>query len=288
MRLPSSGLETHPDGTGNINGIICGDWFIVNEWFNVASGLTISQAGTAAAASANVFLASHVGATIRYANGTTATISAYVDAQNVTVSPSQTVASQAFELYKSSQTFSTALARGLLKKVEFVSGDDGLIVQWDNSLARLKLASRPGYGVAANRILVGGGGAADLTSSANLTFNGTLLDVTGQIHSTAVQYGDITAVAASTISTSLDFALGNIFNVTLTSNTTIDATNIKTGGRYVVVVRQGGSGGFTLAFAAKFALVNGAAVSIVSAQVTGTIGVFYITAMSGSELLTTT
>ncbi len=133
---PQAHIENHPTGTGNLNSIINGNWDNIAEWFNPASNLTASQATTTTTASASIFTSDMVGAVIRYANGVTATITGYTSGTVVTVSPSQTVASQAFRIYRTDQVARTALARGLLKLHRIVSGDDGKMIHWDNTLQK--------------------------------------------------------------------------------------------------------------------------------------------------------
>lgn len=137
MTNPQSGIENHPDGTGNLNAVINGNWANIVEWFNVAAGVTISQATTTATASAAVFTADMVGATIRFASGAVATITAYTSPTVVTVSPSQTVSpTQAANIYRTDQIFKTALARGLMKRHRFVTADDGQHIYWDQALLK--------------------------------------------------------------------------------------------------------------------------------------------------------
>lgn len=121
---------------GNLNSIVNGNWDNISEWFNVASGLTVSQATGTATASAAVFTSDMVGAVIRYANGVTASITAFTSATVVSVSPSQTVASQAFMIYRSDQIMKTALPRGLMKRLRFITADDGQHIHWDQTLLK--------------------------------------------------------------------------------------------------------------------------------------------------------
>lgn len=141
MILGSTTIESSPDGTGNIGGIINGNWFSINEMFNPASGLTASQSGTTVTASAAIFTADMAtsNAVITWGDTSTAIITAFISATQVTVNVSQTVTSQTFEVYVSSNVLYTALARGLLKKVNFASTDDFKQVRWSQSLNRFIL-----------------------------------------------------------------------------------------------------------------------------------------------------
>lgn len=136
MYDPQAHIENHPTGTGNLNSIVNGNWDNISEWFNIASNLTGSQASGTLTASASVFTADMVGALVRYANGVAATITAYTSGTVVTVSPSQTVASQAFKVYRTDQIPKTAIARGLMKLHRFVTADDGKHIYWDQTLLK--------------------------------------------------------------------------------------------------------------------------------------------------------
>lgn len=137
MINPQSQIENHPEGTGNLNALINGNWANIVEWFNVAAGVTISQSTTTATASAAIFTADMVGATIRYASGQLAVITAFTSATVVTVTPSQTVTpTQAANIYRNDQILKTALARGLMKRHRFVTADDGQHIHWDQTLLK--------------------------------------------------------------------------------------------------------------------------------------------------------
>lgn len=137
MINPQTQIENHPEGTGNLNALINGNWANIVEWFNVAAGVTISQSTTTATASAAIFTADMVGATIRYASGQLAVITGFTSATVVTVTPSQTVTpTQAANIYRNDQILKTALARGLMKLHRFVSGDDGRTIVWSHSLQK--------------------------------------------------------------------------------------------------------------------------------------------------------
>lgn len=282
--LPATGLEDHSDGSGNINSIVNGNWDILESWADICYGLTASQATTVITSSAPVFIADMVGASVLFADGTVATITVFTDSQHVTVTPSQTVSSQAFKVYRSDQSPYTLLARGLTKVVRYVAGDDGKILCWDNTLLRYKLITRPSFGVTAGNILFGGGGGADSTSSNDLNFDNTnkILAVNGGATFAGTFYGGVTAVAASTGSTTIDGKLGNVYNVTLSANTTIDLSNIKTGAEYVFVIRQDGTGSRTLAWAAKFKFPNGTGQAPYSAA--NAITVYYAQVISSTEI----
>jgi len=114
MQLVSAGLENHPDGSGNINNIVNGNWNNIEAWFNPAAGYTASQSGTTVTASSAVFGTWDVGSTIRFADGTTDTIATVTDSTHAEVGVSRTVSSQAFYLYETGEALRGTLLRGLL------------------------------------------------------------------------------------------------------------------------------------------------------------------------------
>lgn len=139
MIFGSTSIEISPDGTGNIGGILNGNWSTINNWFNCATGFTASQSLFVVTASGAIFIPDMVGSIILWGNGASATITGYTSATQVTVGISQTVVSQTFEVYRTDQTDDTALARGLVKKVRFVTTDDGKQLRWSNSLQQFVL-----------------------------------------------------------------------------------------------------------------------------------------------------
>jgi hypothetical protein len=143
MILYNSLLEDHPDGIGDLNAIINGNWRTLERWINPAEGLTASQSGTTVLASGPVFRSSDVGATIRFSDGTVRTITAVVDEDEVTVTPSGTVASQGFWLYRTTESPRTALVRGLIKSANLSGHSTGEILMWDNTRTRFELV--PGF-----------------------------------------------------------------------------------------------------------------------------------------------
>ena len=139
MILGSTGLESSPDGTGNIGGIINGDIVTINEIFNLASGLTASQSGATVTASAAVFISDMVGATIQWGDGSNAVITGFTSSTVVTVGVTQTIAAQTFEVFRTDQTNFTALARGLVKKSRILTADDAKHIRWSDALQQFVL-----------------------------------------------------------------------------------------------------------------------------------------------------
>lgn len=141
MILYNAGLENHPDGTQGLNSVINGNWDVLDNMFSPSIGLTASQSSGVITASSAIFTDDDEGATIRFADGTTRIITAatgYIDSTHVNVTPTGTVASQSFKLYRTDQTGADALMRGLTKRVRMLAADDGLVFYWDNTAKRLK------------------------------------------------------------------------------------------------------------------------------------------------------
>lgn len=294
MLLLNSGLENHPTGKGNLNQIHNGNWLTLNNMFSPAYGLTASQTTNTVTASAAVFrlgtgsgvTAEDVGAVIRFTNGTLATITAVTDSTHAVVTPSQTVSAQSFTVYRTDQTAETALARGLTKQLRMVSADTGKVPRWNNTTKRFDLVNQTGYGVAAGEVVIGAGAATEATSSANLKFDTatSLLTVTGLANITKTLYGTSQASTSSGANTTLDGALGNVFDMTIAVATTaIDMNNVKTGARYVFVVRQDGTGGRAVTWAAKFKFPKSVAPEINTAASQFTL--IYGVAVSATEII---
>lgn len=137
MQYPYCGLEDHPDGIGSLNAIQNGDWQALAAMFNPAHGLTASQSTTTLTASAAVFRSDDVGATVRFADGTVDTIAGYTSATVVTMTTSQTIGSQAFEVYRIGESPRTMLLAALTKMVRLTSSQDDLMLVYDHTTRRL-------------------------------------------------------------------------------------------------------------------------------------------------------
>lgn len=137
MLLGPSGLENHPDGTGNINAIVSGNWNVLDQYINKANGMSASQTSNVITITGGAPLISDdVGATIVWSGGQTAIIAAVVDSSHATATVHQSVSAAAFDIYRADvvQTPYTALARGLAKRTRMIAGDDGLALVWSNAL----------------------------------------------------------------------------------------------------------------------------------------------------------
>jgi hypothetical protein len=119
---PNSGLETHPAGGGAaLNAVVNANWNAIDDWINPAKGKTASQAATTLTASADIFTADDVGATIRFADGTIDTILTFTSETVVEMTTSQAVTSQAFELYRTTATAVDVVGRALLKRPRMIA-----------------------------------------------------------------------------------------------------------------------------------------------------------------------
>ena len=135
--LNNSGLESHPDGTGNLNSIVNANWEALEGAVNPAIGLTASQSGTTVTASAALFTNDNIGDEIVFGSGESGTITAVGSATAITtctVGVSQTVASVSFRLQPAATDAKTMLARGLVKATDpddvLADGDS---IKWDTT-----------------------------------------------------------------------------------------------------------------------------------------------------------
>ncbi len=141
MNLPALGVENHPDGTGDLNAIVNGNWAILDATINPVFGTTASQAATTVTSSVAIFTSSHIGFKIQFLNGAVGTIQAGTlngtPATTCTLNVSQTVAAQSWWLYDPAATAFDALIRGLMKlpNVSFLSTGD--MFAWDNVTNRV-------------------------------------------------------------------------------------------------------------------------------------------------------
>lgn len=230
MLLPLSGLEDHPDGSGDLNAIVNGNWQVLEEYFNPAANLTGSQTTTNVTASAAVFTDEHIGATLEFASGETGIIQA--GALNSTpstacvLSTSQTVTSGTpFKIYRTDQVVSTALARALMKITDADNIPDGSHPRWSSSRQQFTPGVDSTYGITAGQILYGGGVGAGPGSSADFSWNDTLKALSVN--------GDIIGLGARIFYC----YVATTANITLSGEQTIDGFPV-TAGDYVLVKDQ--------------------------------------------------
>lgn len=274
---PSSRLEDHPDGGSDLNPIVNGNWRKLNNWINPAFGMTARQDdgsppgdGNTVTSSAALFTADDVGASIVFADKTLVTITAFTDSTHVTVGGSaQTVSSQAFELFRTTETEKTALIRGLIKRPKVPSGDDKKVPRWNNSLGKCEMVDLPGYNVTAGRILFGAGAGLDVTSSADLVFDDSLdiLDVTGRVRASKhFDTGHATITSAANVT--LDFNQEQWREInTLAHDVTFASSNLAAGRTIALrIVCDGTPRNFTFPGGWKF--VGGAAPASIAASKT--------------------
>lgn len=127
------------------------------------------------------------------------------------------------------------------------------------------------------------------------TFTGTPYDAattarldTAQTYTKAQRVASVALTDGANIAT--DASLSNVFTVTLGGNRTLDnPTNLVSGGRYVWIITQDGTGGRTLAYGANFSWPGGitpvqptaaAAIARIDATYNGTVLVSTISAVS--------
>lgn len=150
MSLLPSGLENHPTGIGDLNAVDSANVDTIDSWMNPARGLTATQATTVVTASAAIFTSDDVGATIKFFNGDSVTVTAYTNATTVSVGTSRTeTPAQAFWLYRTSETAETLLARALYRRARMLSSDDGTVPVWNTALKRYLAGSVASFPYAA-------------------------------------------------------------------------------------------------------------------------------------------
>lgn len=252
---PNSLLEDHPSGVGDLNSIINGNWRTLNNYVNPAAGLTATLddgtppgAGNVVIASGDVFTSDDVGAVIFFESDRESyVILSYVSPTQVTIIGSGELASQSFQLYRTTETARTAYVRGLTKRVRIVGGDDDKILQWNHSLLRFDFVYPPGYNIAAGRLLFGGGTSSDLTSSADLTFDDSsdILTVAGRVTARGYQWTHDTIASAGSIT--IDFALHQLRSInTLAADVTFATSNLAAGRQQILrIVCDGTPRNFT-------------------------------------------
>jgi len=273
-------MENHPDGTGDVNPIVNGNWGKLNNWVNPGMGRTLRQddgtppgAGTVLTSSVAVFdSARDVGATIHFSDGSTATIASVSSSTVAAASASGEVGAQDFQLYQSSEDEYTALARGLMKVTKFVAGDAGKIPVFSFSSLKFTFADKPGYNVTAGQVLFGGGSAADLTSSSDLAFDDSTdqLTVTGAVVAKRFQPGQLNGTTdANDGAISFDFAQQGYISInTLQAALTMTSANRAAGRELKIrIVCDGTLRNFTFSEGWKF--VGGAAPASIAANKTG-------------------
>lgn len=252
---PNSLLEDHPQGTGDLNAIVNGNWNSINNYINPAAGLTARLdddsppgVGNTVNASGNVFTADDVGATIFFqTDRVNYTIATYVSATKVTVIATGELAAQPFLLYRTGEVERTVLIRGLIKRARMVAGDDKKVPRWNSSLSRCDMENMAGYGVTAGRVLLGGGASTDLTSSSDIVFDDTtdLLTINGK--ALAKNFYLTHDTLASGASIQIDFSLNELRSISaLAHDPTFTTANLAAGRRQTLrIVCDGTPRNFT-------------------------------------------
>lgn len=279
MQLGSTKLEDHPAGTGDPNALINGNWHSLDGAHNPAFGLTARQdngtptvAGTTVTASAALFTADDAtsgGALIVWDDGSSALITVFTSSTVVTVSDSKAVVSQTFQIYRSAETLYTALARGLIKKVRFVSADDAKIPAWSDALKRFALVAKPGYGVTAGQVLFGAGAGLDLASSSDLIFDDAtnLMTLNGRLRADAYEAEHLAISSGTNIA--LDFTQNTLQSInTLAHNVAFTSSNRADGRQKALRIVCDGTLR-TLTFSEAWKFIGAAAPANIAASKTG-------------------
>lgn len=198
--LPNSGIETHPAGTGLLNAIVNGNWAAIDNWINPAYSFNASRAGTTVTATAGpaadgkIFTSEHVGAKIRFANGTEATIASTAGTPSspsatCVVGTSGTVASQAFNLFAAvTESPFTLFARAFTKSIQAAQIPNGYTLIWSAAAQRFVasplVAAEPSTFLNTNVAVISNssaqasivGRASGAVIPANTVVNGTVLE----------------------------------------------------------------------------------------------------------------
>lgn len=271
---PSSNLEDHPDGLGDLNAIHNSNWQVLNNWISAAFGLTATLndesagAGNIVNASAGIFDDAD-GATIFFlTDRLNYTITSHTSATRAIVGGTPAnLASQPFLLFRSSETEYTALARGLLKLTRLGASEDKKVPRWSNSLQRMVLENFPGYAATSGQVLFGGGAGNDMSSSADLVFDDSinLLTVGGNVLANSFRYSHATIASAASIA--IDFNTNELSSInTLAHDVTFAASqNIAAGRKKIVRIVCDGTPR-TLAFPAWVWLNTSAPASIAAGK----------------------
>lgn len=242
---PNSLLEDHPAGeTGDVNTIVNGNWTTINNYINPGAGLTARLddgtppgSGNVITASGDVFLGSDAGATIFFeTDRENYTILSVTNATTaLVVGSGGELSAQSFQLFRTTETARTALARGLVKQTRIESAQDAMILRWNHSLLRFDLQNIPGYNVALGRVLYGGGASTDLASSADFTFDDStdILTVNGFALTKAFRLTHATISSAASIG--IDFALNQLRSINpLSADVTFSTSNLAAGRQQIL------------------------------------------------------
>jgi hypothetical protein len=308
MQLVNSGLENHPDGSGNLNPIVNGNWNNLDAMFNPGGEGTASQSVQTVGSTVPAFHADDVGATILFADGTTDTITGYTNSQTVTVAVSRTVASQAFQVYRTSENQRDAILRGLLKVVRTTSADhDGKFLYVDQT-NKMMIAAPMEYDgseflFTSPVVMDPASGAA--STEAMLTIRKTLVGTSGSIWGFVVS-SPVAPAGASTagytscyLTTNTTSAAGNMTNTTLGvsalyvnpahGNTTYTLATLN--GIYLSGTHSSGAAALTefngiaiyMNYASSSGTTTGRALYIPTSQRPGTVTTFYAIHQEGTS-----
>jgi hypothetical protein len=278
---PNSLLEDHPDGTGDLNAIINGNWRKLNGYVNPAHGLTARLdddtppgAGSIINASGAVFRADDVGAIVFFlTDRINYTITSFTSATKVSIAAvTGEHLSQPFLLYRLGETERTAYMRGLTKLVRLIATDDKKLPRWNHTTQKCDLVDFPGFGAAAGRVLFGNGGGNDPITSADLVFDdsGDILDAPRLRAGKHFDTGFLDDTAdANDGALQLDFNQEQYVDVnTLQANLTLSSANLAAG-RWIVVRIVSDGSVRNLTFPGGWVFVGAAAPANIAANKTG-------------------
>jgi hypothetical protein len=259
MQLYNSGLQSHPDGTGNINSLVSSNWMKLEGWVNPAEGVLAKQdnngggvAGTVVTVTNgfDVFTADDVGAIILFANDAIAHITAYTNAQKVSVTENQLVAAQSFFIYRTTAGAFDAVLRALIKRPQMISADDQKMIVYDFTLQHCVMKAQPGRGVTAGQVLYGNGAGNDLTSSANFTYAGSILTLNNSnLFVQNIRFQTGTLAPSNGVNLTIDFNVAGYQRLPMGAfATTMVSSNLATGRATTLIVKGNAGGAQNLTF----------------------------------------
>jgi len=127
MQLYNAGLENHPDGSGNLNAIVNGNWNQLEDIWAPALGWNAEQFSGIVylytpGAAKDGFRADDVGATIEWPDGTTSVITVFTSGLQVSVSGgSDTGGGVTMKMYRTDYAANEAFGRAFFKATDLTT-----------------------------------------------------------------------------------------------------------------------------------------------------------------------
>jgi hypothetical protein len=156
----------------------------------------------------------------------------------------------------------TEAAQDVVGANGFIIGQSGIVVSYSDNSNTLTISSS---GLAPNiansgdnRVLTSTGSSSGINAESNLTFDGTTLNVSGRAQFTQV-FPTVVSLGNQSANISTDVYLGQVFNVTLTGDVTLDnPTNSVDGVTVRWRIKQDAVGGRTVTLGSDFVIPSSA------------------------------